>query len=74
MNRLDTMGVAHGGILDAPYGSGLSFRDPDSIAHDFLAHQQPDGPPRSCGPRREAAGRAASTASLRGPAGVGSDL
>src|SRR5215207_858732 len=27
--RLDDLGVAHGGIVDAHYGSGLSFRDPD---------------------------------------------
>jgi hypothetical protein len=24
--------VARGGLVDAPYGSGLSFRDPDNIA------------------------------------------
>ena len=29
--------VAHGGIIDAPYGSGLSFRDPDNIALEFFA-------------------------------------
>jgi len=26
-----------GGIVDAPYGSGLSFRDPDGIALEFFA-------------------------------------
>ena len=27
----------HGGIVDASYGSGLSFRDPDNIALEFFA-------------------------------------
>jgi glyoxylase I family protein len=35
--RLDELGVAHGGIVDAHYGSGLSFRDPDNIALEFFA-------------------------------------
>ncbi|MEO3761458.1 VOC family protein [Mycobacterium sp. B14F4] len=35
--RLDGLGIAHGGIVDAPYGSGLSFRDPDGIALEFFA-------------------------------------
>lgn len=35
--RLDEIGIAHGEILDAPYGSGLSFRDPDNIALEFFA-------------------------------------
>src|SRR3954451_272630 len=30
--RLDKLGIAHGDIKDASYGSGLSFRDPDGIA------------------------------------------
>ena len=30
--RLNELGIAHGGIVDAHYGSGLSFRDPDNIA------------------------------------------
>ncbi len=34
--RLDEMGVEHGGIKDAAYGSGLSFRDPDGIALEFF--------------------------------------
>ncbi|MFN3002220.1 VOC family protein [Mycolicibacterium wolinskyi] len=37
VNRLDELGIAHGGIVDAPYGSGLSFRDPDGIALEFFA-------------------------------------
>jgi glyoxylase I family protein len=36
-NRLDELGVTHGGIKDAAYGSGVSFRDPDGIALEFFA-------------------------------------
>jgi glyoxylase I family protein len=35
--RLDELGLKHGDILDAHYGSGLSFRDPDNIALEFFA-------------------------------------
>jgi glyoxylase I family protein len=35
--RLDELGVAHGGVVDAHYGSGLSFRDPDNIALELFA-------------------------------------
>jgi catechol 2,3-dioxygenase-like lactoylglutathione lyase family enzyme len=35
--RLDELGVAHGEIVDAGYGSGLSFRDPDNIAFELFA-------------------------------------
>lgn len=35
--RLDALGVGHAGIVDAPYGSGLAFRDPDNIALEFFA-------------------------------------
>jgi catechol 2,3-dioxygenase-like lactoylglutathione lyase family enzyme len=35
--RLDELGVAHGGIVDAHYGSGVSFRDPDNIALEIFA-------------------------------------
>lgn len=35
--RLDELGYKHGGIVDAPYGSGLSFRDPDGNALEFFA-------------------------------------
>jgi catechol-2,3-dioxygenase len=37
VRRLEELGVAHGGIVDAHYGSGLSFRDPDNIALEFFA-------------------------------------
>jgi glyoxylase I family protein len=35
--RLDELGVAHGPVVDAHYGSGLSFRDPDNIALELFA-------------------------------------
>ena len=35
--RLDALGVAHGEIVDAGYGSGLSFRGPDNIALELFA-------------------------------------
>ncbi len=35
--RLEELGLTHGGIVDAGYGSGLSFRDPDGIALEFFA-------------------------------------
>jgi glyoxylase I family protein len=37
VTRLDELGVKHGGIKDAAYGSGVSFRDPDGIALEFFA-------------------------------------
>lgn len=37
MDRLNELGINHGGIVDAGYGSGLSFRDPDGIALEFFA-------------------------------------
>jgi hypothetical protein len=36
-SRLEELGIAHGGIKEAHYGSGLSFRDPDNIALEFFA-------------------------------------
>jgi glyoxylase I family protein len=36
-DRLDELGIAHGPIVDAGYGSGLSFRDPDNIALELFA-------------------------------------
>ena len=35
--RLDQLGVPHGEIVDAGYGSGLAFRDPDNIALELFA-------------------------------------
>jgi catechol 2,3-dioxygenase-like lactoylglutathione lyase family enzyme len=36
-DRLDELGVEHGDIVDASYGSGVSFRDPDGVALEFFA-------------------------------------
>jgi glyoxylase I family protein len=36
-DRLSDLGISHGGIKDASYGSGVSFRDPDGIALEFFA-------------------------------------
>ena len=35
--KLDELGVAHSDIVDADYGSGLSFRDPDNNALELFA-------------------------------------
>jgi glyoxylase I family protein len=35
--RLDELGIVNCGVVDAAYGSGLSFRDPDNIALEFFA-------------------------------------
>jgi hypothetical protein len=49
-DRLHELGIAHGGIVNAGYGSGLSFRDPDNIALEFFAPpappERPDDRPR----------------------------
>ncbi|MGQ0830880.1 MAG: VOC family protein [Microthrixaceae bacterium] len=37
VERLDELEIPHGGIVDASYGSGLSFRDPDNIPLEFFA-------------------------------------
>ena len=37
VSRLDELGVPHGDIKDAHYGSGLSFRDPDGLPLEFFA-------------------------------------
>jgi catechol-2,3-dioxygenase len=34
--RLSELGIGNGGIVDASYGSALSFRDPDNIALEFF--------------------------------------
>jgi catechol-2,3-dioxygenase len=36
-SRLNELGITNGGIKDAHYGSGVSFRDPDGIALEFFA-------------------------------------
>jgi glyoxylase I family protein len=35
-DRLDELGIEHGGIKKAHYGSGVSFRDPDNIGLEFF--------------------------------------
>ena len=35
--RLDELDIAHGGVVDAHYGSGVSFSDPDGTALEFFA-------------------------------------
>jgi glyoxylase I family protein len=35
--KLEELGIPHGEIVDAHYGSGVSFRDPDNIALEFFA-------------------------------------
>lgn len=35
--HLNDLGIPNGGIVEASYGSGLSFRDPDNIALEFFA-------------------------------------
>ena len=35
--RLNELGIDNGGVVDAGYGSGLSFRDPDNIALEFFS-------------------------------------
>lgn len=40
-SRLGELGIPHGGIKDAAYGSGLSFRDPDGIALELFAPPAP---------------------------------
>jgi glyoxylase I family protein len=37
VSRLDELGIKHGGIKDASYGSGISFRDPDGIPLELFA-------------------------------------
>jgi catechol-2,3-dioxygenase len=36
VTRLEELGITHGGIVDAHYGSGLSFRDPDGVALELF--------------------------------------
>jgi len=39
--RLDERGIAHSGIVEAPYASAISFKDPDNIALE-LSHPKID--------------------------------
>ncbi len=42
VQRLATLGIAHGPVVDAPYGSGLSFRDHVELPDG----ETPAGPPQ----------------------------
>jgi glyoxylase I family protein len=42
-DRLDELGIRHGGIADDALGHGLSFRDPDGIALEFWAPRPAEG-------------------------------
>ena len=35
--RLDELGIVRGGVVDAHYGSGLAFKDPDGIPLELFA-------------------------------------
>jgi glyoxylase I family protein len=35
--RLQALGIAHDGVVDAAYGSGLSFKDPDGLPLELFA-------------------------------------
>ena len=35
--KLDELGIPHGDVKKARYGTGVSFRDPDNIALEFFA-------------------------------------
>ena len=35
-SHLEGLGIKHGGIVEAPYGAGLSFRDPDNNPLEFF--------------------------------------
>ena len=35
-SKLDELGYKHGGIVEASYGAGLSFRDPDNNPLEFF--------------------------------------
>lgn len=43
--KLDELGIHHSEIVEAPYGSGLAFRDPDNIALEFFAPPAPTPTP-----------------------------
>jgi glyoxylase I family protein len=41
LDRLEELGIKHGEIVDAFYGSGLAFRDPDNIQLEFFVEASP---------------------------------
>lgn len=38
--HLDSLGVVHSGLIEAPYGTALNFKDPDGIALEFFFPKQ----------------------------------
>ena len=36
-STLEELGIAHGGVKKAHYGSGVAFRDPDNVPLEFFA-------------------------------------
>lgn len=40
-SHLESMGVLHSGLVDASYGTVLSFKDPDGIALEFFTPSTP---------------------------------
>lgn len=42
--HLDSMGVAHSGLVTASYGTVLSFKDPDGVALEFFVPTQASDP------------------------------
>ncbi|ROQ37014.1 glyoxalase/bleomycin resistance protein/dioxygenase superfamily protein [Frondihabitans sp. PhB188] len=34
--HLDSQGIAHSGLVEAPYGTALSVKDPDGVALEFF--------------------------------------
>jgi hypothetical protein len=44
---LNSLGIAHGAGVDAPYGSGLSCPDPDNIALESFAPRRWSSTPAS---------------------------
>ena len=61
-SRLDELGIAHGGIKKASYGSGVSFRDPDNIALEFFIASGTDEPAMVSMAARSVSSPAASSA------------
>jgi hypothetical protein len=54
--RLDELGIVHGGIKDAHYGYGVSFRDSDGIALGSSRHPPEPRPPSPAISRKPARG------------------
>jgi catechol-2,3-dioxygenase len=42
VSHFDAMGVGHSGIIDAPHGPTLVFRDPDNFQLELFVHLPPN--------------------------------